>query len=313
MVKNTRMAVITGAIIAAATVAGIVAYASSAGTVRTDEPVKPGAKTQFITLGTVGEDAEKQARLLQPTADYIASKLSTKDNQYSGKVVIARNTGDMVSLLKDRKVDLYFDGPLAATLVGREAGSVQFLVRWKEGVESYRTVFIARNDSPIETLDDLAGKTIAFEGPGSTSGFLLPRAYLIQNGLAVAEKGSEHDGNAVTYSFTGGNDSTYVWVVEGRADAGASSNIELGQAPLGIRSQLKVIESTFEVAQYTVSYRPDMNPVLVQELKQILLDMNNDRKGMEILKNYESTSKYTIISERDPLITNMSSLLGLLG
>lgn len=311
--KNTRVAIIAAVIVAAAVVTGVVAYAFRA---VPDDRAEPGpatpAKAQFITIGTVGQDAEKELRLLQPTADYIASKLSNRDIKYSGKVVVAKDAANMVTLLKDQKVDVYFDSPLAATLVGNQAGSVQFLNRWKEGVESYRTLFVARNDSPINTLDDLVGKTVAFADPHSTSDYLLPKAYLLQRGFTVVEKGSERAG-AITYSFTGDSDNTSAWVVEGKVDAGALSNIDFGRSPAGIMTQMKIIDRTFEVPQFTLSYRQDLNPVFVEKVKDILLDMNDDPKGLEIMKDYEGTTKYTVITDRDPLLSNMRSLAGFVG
>jgi phosphonate transport system substrate-binding protein len=267
---------------------------------------------QFITLGTVGQDAEKELRLLQPTANYLASKLSTRDIKYSGKVVVARDAADMVALLQGSKVDIYFDSSLAATLVGNQAGSVQFLNRWAEGVESYRTLFVARSDSPVNALGDLVGRTVAFEGPHSTAGYLLPKGYLLQKGFAVVEKESAQS-DAIAYSFTGDSDNTSAWVVEGRADAGALSNIEYGRSPAAVRSQMKVIDRTFEVPQFTLSHRQDLNPVFVDRIKQILLDMNDEPEGIKIMKDHEGTTKYTVITERDPLLFNLSSVTVFLG
>jgi phosphonate transport system substrate-binding protein len=312
------VATIAAAIISAAVVTGIAAYAFRAAPLEEGEPIttppgtQPGAKTQFITLGTVGQDAEKELRLLQPTADYLASKLSTRDIKYSGKVVVARDAAEMVELLKNGKVDIYFDGSLAATLVGKQAGSVQFLNRWGGGVESYRTLFVARSDSPVNTLGDLAGKTMAFEDPHSTSGYLLPKAYLLQRGFAVVEGAGARSG-AITYTFTGDSDNTSAWVVEGRVDAGALSNIEYGLSPAVIRTQLKIIDRTFEVPHFTLSYRQDLNPVFVEKIKRTLLDMDNDPVGIKIMKDYGGTTKYTVITERDPLLFNVSSLTGFLG
>lgn len=313
--NNTRVAMIAGAIISVAVLAGVLAYAFRAAPDEKNgkpEAVPPDVKTQFITLGTVGQDAEEELQLLQPTADYLASKLSTRDIKYTGKVVVARDAAEMVALLEDRKVDIYFDSSLAATLVGEQAGSVQFLNRWGGGVESYRTLFVARTDSPVNTLGDLVGRTVAFDDSHSTSGYLLPKAYLLQKGFTVVEKGSGQ-GGTIAYSFTGDSGNTAVWVVEGRVDAGALSNIDFGRSPAGIRTQLKIIDRTFEVPQFTVSHRQDLNLVFVDEIKQILLDMNDDAEGIRIMQDYGGTTKYTVVTERDPLLFNMASLTGFLG
>jgi phosphonate transport system substrate-binding protein len=136
-----------------------------------------------IRIGTVDVDAVKQIEKFQPTADYIAAKLSDETTQYRGEVIIPRTVNDMIKLLKEQRIDLYFESPFTIALVDKESGAVPFLLRWKEGVAQYHSVFIVKNSSPINTLNDFVGKTIAFEAPESTSGYLLPKAYLVQKGL----------------------------------------------------------------------------------------------------------------------------------
>lgn len=70
-----------------------------------------------ISIGTVSEDAVKQIRTFQPTADYIAEKLSTGQVRYEGKVVVAKTIDNISDLLKEQKVDLFFDSPFAAAIV----------------------------------------------------------------------------------------------------------------------------------------------------------------------------------------------------
>ena len=48
---------------------------------------------------------------------------------------------------------------------------------------TYRGQIIARTDSGIESLEDLAGRKFAYVDPASTSGFILPRSRLKQHGV----------------------------------------------------------------------------------------------------------------------------------
>jgi phosphonate transport system substrate-binding protein len=152
---------------------------------------QPMKTVNTIRIGTVDVDAVKQIMKFQPTADYIAAKISNETTQYKGEVIIPSTVNDMIKLLKEQRIDLYFESPFTIALVDKESGAVPFLLRWKEGVSQYHSIFIVKNNSSIKTLNDFAGKTIAFEAPESTSGYLLPKAYLVQKGFKLIGESTE--------------------------------------------------------------------------------------------------------------------------
>ncbi|MCZ7624896.1 MAG: phosphate/phosphite/phosphonate ABC transporter substrate-binding protein [Candidatus Methylomirabilis sp.] len=78
----------------------------------------------------------------------------------------------------------------------------------------FHSKFITRPDTGIKTLADLKGKTFSFGSVSSTSGHLMPRYFLLQNGI-----NPERD--FTTFSFSGAHDATALWVESGKVDAGA--------------------------------------------------------------------------------------------
>jgi len=52
----------------------------------------------------------------------------------------------------------------------------------RDGVSQYHTVFFARRDSGLESLADLAGRSIAFQRRNSTSAYFAPAADLLEAG-----------------------------------------------------------------------------------------------------------------------------------
>ncbi len=260
-----------------------------------------------ISIVYVDNDAVKQIKRIQPTADYIAAKLSTNESKYIGKVVVVKNFENVTELLKEQKVDLYIDSPFTASLVSKKSGSVPFLRRWKDGVDKYHSIFIVKNGSSIKTLDDFVGKTIAFEDPGSTSAYLLPKAYLVQKGFNLSQS---YGKNNIRYVFSGGDENTPMWVVEGKADIGAVSNLDFEKYQESLKDKLKIIDRTIDVPRHVVSYRSGLDPSIVERIKQILLNMDKDPDGIEILKDFQNTRKYDEISRDD--IFNASKMLDLL-
>lgn len=274
------------------------------------EETQPELIMSTISIGTVGEDATKYIKRFQPTADYIAGKLSDEETNYTGKVIIAKTTEDMIELLKEQKIDLYLESPFTTALVAKESGAVPFLRRWKQEVPEYHTVFIVKEDSSINTLADFVGKTIAFEHLESTSGYLLPKAYLIKKGFDLSQSPDE---DKITYVFTDEDTNTALWVIEGRTDIGAFSNVDFEETPENLRAQLKVIDRTFDVPRHMVSHRSELDPALVNRIKQILLDKDKDPEAAEILKNFKNTKKYDEIPDKEELFNTIDEMLTILG
>ena len=263
--------------------------------------------TKIISIGTVSDDAVKQITRFQPTADYIAAKLSDNETRYEGKVIVAKTIENMTGLLKEQKLDLYIESPFGTVLVAKKSGSVPFLRRWKDGVAEYHSVFIAKKDTSINTLSNFVGKTIVFEDPGSTSGYFLPKAYLIQKGFNLSQSAGE---NNIVYIFSGEGENIPLWVIEGKADIGAFNNIEFDALPESVKNKVKIIDRTEDVPRHIVSHRSGMDPALVEKVKQILMNMDRDAQGIEILKNFQKTKKYDEISK--DLVFNASKMLDLL-
>jgi phosphonate transport system substrate-binding protein len=303
---------------------------------------EPIMTTNTIRIGTVDVDAVKQIIKFQPTADYIAAKLSNNQTtHYNGKVIITSTVNDMINLLKEQKIDLYFESPFTIALVDKESGAVPFLLRWKEGVAQYHSIFIVKKNSPINTINDFVGKTIAFEAPESTSGYLLPKAYLVQKGFSLSGEATESyltqgraggvlsggsnitnssidesignsnsNNNTIRYVFAREDQNIPLWIVEGKADIGVISNVDIEQETYeSVKSQLKIVDRTIDVPRHVVSHRSELDPVLVEKIKHMLLNMDKDQEGIKILKNFEETTKYEEIKNRDETFKVINDML----
>ncbi|NJD77014.1 MAG: phosphate/phosphite/phosphonate ABC transporter substrate-binding protein [Candidatus Methanoperedens sp.] len=261
--------------------------------------------TRTITIGTDSYYAAKQLTEFQPLADYIALKLSDDETIYEGRVVVVKTVDNVTDLLKEKKIDLYIASPFTVYLVSKKSGAIIFLRGWRDGVPQYHSLFVVRNDSSIRTLQDFLGKTIAFQTPESSSGYLLPRAHFLEKGLNL----SQSDGkNSVKYIFTEEEEENIVlWVIEGKADIAALSNLNFDKLVKSRKDELKIIDRTIDVPRLVVSYRSDIDPSLLERIRQVLLDMDKDP---QISSFTTRTKKYDEISEEE--INNISRLTNLL-
>jgi phosphonate transport system substrate-binding protein len=96
-------------------------------------------------------------------------------------------------------------------LANKKYGAYVTFQTVRNGLSKYRGQFIARADSDVKSLADIAGKTIAYSDASSTSGFIFPSALLASEGIQPAKK-----------IFVGGHDTVVRAILQGKADVGCT-------------------------------------------------------------------------------------------
>jgi ABC-type phosphate/phosphonate transport system substrate-binding protein len=148
------------------------------------------SKVKTLQLGLISTKPLERIEDHLDLINYVASKLSPG---MQGKVLIASEPAELVRLIKERAVDLYLESAYATSVINEQTGAKILLRRWKNGVAEYRTLLLAKADNGITQPKDLLGKMIALEDLGSTSGYFLPKAYLVKGGFKVVPKSSVSD------------------------------------------------------------------------------------------------------------------------
>ena len=130
-----------------------------------------------------------------------------------GAVRIAANPDALVKLIEEGRIHFYMESLYATYLVNERTGARLLLRRWKKGRSEYRSVIFARRDSGLRDLDDLRGKLVVFEDPGSTSGYALPRSLLLGKGFVLNEKpsfGAAVAAGEIGYLFAHGDEENVI-------------------------------------------------------------------------------------------------------
>lgn len=248
---------------------------------------------EAITIGTIHRDSEKMWKRYQPLADYLAEKFSDDITRYKGEAKILPTEQQMINSINNEEIDIFFDSPLIGMRVASQTDLEPFLLSWKEGNRDYHSVFITLIDSDI-SFDNLQNKTIVFEDTESTSGYFLPMIHLKRSGYDIDLKSSED----FSFVFSLDDENTPIWILEGKGDVGATSNLDFEDIPLNIKEKLKVIESTETIPRQIVFVNKNLENQ--KELKEILLDMNNQIETQEIIRNISKTSQFSEIDvEKD--------------
>lgn len=157
---------------------------------------------------------------------------------------------------------------LAAKMAGAEAFAAG--VRKGDKDASYFTYFVVPADSPLKTLKDVKGKTLALNNIGSTSGDLIPRVELMKVGLSTKNK---DDFKKVFYA--GSHDACLLAVLNKHVDVcGMSSrNFDARLADNTFkREQVRIIHRSNPVPPPPLAYSRKLPLEIRDRIKQATLE-----------------------------------------
>ena len=271
----------------------LVACSGSGGTatpVETEAVVE--AEGRAIVLGDISDDPAEVIDGTQPLADYLAEHLK-EYGITSGQVKVVPSASEMAQLMKDGKVDLYFDSTYPATLISDETGAQIILRRWRFGVEEYHSVIFASQESGITKLEELKGHMVAMDAPYSTSGFVLPTVHMIDNGLALVGKkgyGESVSDDEVGFVFSYDDENTLQWVLSGLVSAGVTDDYHFDVAfPVDTTEKLVLLARTESAPRQVVVARPGFKPDFLEAIKQVLTNIDEDEDGKLSLEAFQTS------------------------
>lgn len=251
----------------------------------------PEAEGKVLVIGDISAQPAETINGTQPLADYLASQLSDHGIT-AGSVKIAPDLETMIQWVKDGEVDLYFDSPYPALVISQEAGATPILRRQKFGVDQYHSVFFTKADSDLTGVEDLYGNMVAFEEAFSTSGYMLPLAYLIENNMNPVAKNSLETAVApdeVGFVFSAADNTTIQWIVSGKVPVGVTDNVSFKRLPEETQAELKIIAETESVPRQLVLIGPNISDDLRAAIRQVLLDADESEAGQKALEIFLTT------------------------
>lgn len=238
------------------------------------------AQQVFRITAIPDESPTELARKAVPLVKYLEKQLGMKVEWTP-----VTDYAAAVETLVNKKVDLaWFGGFTFVQANHRSGGKVLPLVQREED-EKFRSVFIT-SDPAIKSLADLKGKDVSFGSQSSTSGHLMPRSFLLQNGL-------NPDKDFKRVAFSGAHDATIAAVASGKVQAGAL-NISVWEKFVADKKvdtgKVRVIYTTPTYFDYNWTVHADMPAAQREKLTQALLSLSKATpEGKEILDLQRAT------------------------
>jgi phosphonate transport system substrate-binding protein len=258
-------------------------------------------EVRTLSLGIVSEVHQKEIEEhYRDFVGYLARKLSAASD-VEGKVIIASTPTELAKLLGQQKVDFYMESTYSTYVINDVQGAGKLLLRrWQRGKPEYQSLIFTKRNSGVNRLDDLRGKIIVFEDPESTSGYFLPKFFLLRNGFKLSEKGRLDASVApgeIGYVFASSQEKLVDLVLTEQAAGGAFSDDDYAKLDEKAKADVGVLAQSERLPRHLVSIRKDMAPPLADRLKAILLSMSEDDEGRKILQKTGETTKFDMLPE----------------
>ncbi len=236
---------------------------------------------EVVRIGVLPE--EDQAVMMeryQPFLAHMEESLGVDVELFFGNDFTA-----MVEAMRFGHIEVSKFGPSAYVMAAERAGAEAFVQGVRDAsAPTYKSFIITRDDTGIESVEDVVGTTFAWVDPASGSGYLFPRAMMLGT-LDTTDE--ELDAMFANVIFSGGHDASVRYVINGDVDAAAVSDSQIQRMQAaeypGIE-RVVVIGETDPIPRSPEAYRGD----LPESLKEALRDayMSFDDRGFLEAHNY---------------------------
>jgi phosphonate transport system substrate-binding protein len=259
--------------------------------------------------GSNGEGAEKKELTVQfvpsQNADTLEAKAKPLEKLLSDeldrpvKVSVSTDYNTIVEAMASKKVDVGFLPPTAYVLAKDQGAADVILqaqrygVNDKDGsptdelVDSYKSMFIVKKDSGIDSLEDLKGKKIGYQNVTSSAGYVWPAASLMDVGLDPLK-----DVQPVTLK---GHDQAVISLLNGDIDAAVTfqdARTIVQKDYEDVFDQTKVIHYTEPIPNDTVAVQSDMDKDLRKDIQEAFINVGKNEEGKKIIRDIYTHEGY---------------------
>ncbi len=224
-------------------------------------------------------------QLYQPFVDYLS-----KNTPYQFEISLSKTYEETIARFGQRNFTLASCGPVPY-IKAREKYNVRPILRAlsKGGKTTYHGIIIVRQDSPIQKIVDLKGKSFAFAQEWSTAGHILPQYHLAKAKVRLEDLKS--------YTFLRHHDSVVQGILKRQIDAGAVKDI----VAYHYQSQgIKFILVTDPTPTVPIVVRNDTPKGIVESVRAALLKLNPDNPiDQKVMSLWDEEFKYGFTEASD--------------
>ena len=281
---------------------GIVAMSLAPGTgsPRATQAPSPEKALRFGVMAEEAREPDRVLRVFEPFIELLRSRLLPHGIRVP-EMLVARDIDDLSQRIRQGQVDLLIETVFPSLMLKERSACLDpSMVVVRAGQREYRSVFFTTKEAPIQKLADLQGRILVLQALRSTSAFAVPKAELAARGMRVLPNDDPRpDAKAVRYVLAGAEVNQAVWVLHGRGAAGAFNEGDWQALPEGVRSQLRIFHETRPLLRALLSLRTKLDPAIRARAEEVLLHLDGDAEGREILARTTGITRFERLTPRD--------------
>jgi len=219
-----------------------------------------------------GDNPGETSKVLDQVKPYLEKKL--------GMPVEFQKSTDyttVIEALLSGKAHMAYMSPFSYILATQKQKLVPLVAPGFNGKPAtYRSILFANPHTGLQTMDDVKAKshslTLCFADPASTSGHLIPMAYLTSVGLDPKTAWKQT-------MFAGTHYASVLAVKSGKVDVGCS--YQLGYDKMireGIlhEGDVKILWTSDPIVESPICIRPEVNADFIEKVRQAYMNMKRD-------------------------------------
>ena len=247
-----------------------------------------------LTFGRVDGDVREATAGLAAMSAYVAERVEGLE---AARPMIFDSLPELIEAMRAGRVDLASETIYGALVLERDAGGRLLMREHRKGERRYRSVILVRDDGPM-TFEDLVGARVAFEDPGSTSGFFLPVSALLASGAElrlIPNMRAEAPRGKVGYAFLDDEQSIPLAIAAGIAQAGGFSEgdwLETRADFPEVAGRLQVMMRSPYVIRSLLIAGPSLPERFVPQIMAVFAALSETESGRAIAKIYNSADAY---------------------
>jgi len=221
-----------------------------------------------------------------------------------------RTYAEINELVKNHEVDVAFvcSGPY--TSGHKDFGMELLVVPVAHGQKIYHSYILTRNDSSIQSFEELRNKRFAFTDPHSNTGCLVP-TYML------AKRGETPESFFATSFCTSSHDNSIKAVADGLADGAAVDSLIwefMNTVDPADTSRTKIIEKSPPYGIPPIVVHPDLDDTFKKHLKRAFLSLHEKQAAIPLLRKIQidrfaetEDSMYDSVREMEQWLDNFNN------
>lgn len=251
------------------------------------------------------------AKVLESNSQAFKTYLE-KETGYKFDVSVPQSFIAVVEAFGTKRADVAAINTFGYIKAHEKYGAEARLTVIRHGLATYQSQFLAKADSGIKSVADLAGKKVAFVDPASASGYLLPMKTLKAKKISPSET-----------VFAMKHDSVVSMIYQGQVDAGATfysppsdkgiedaRRLVLTQYP-DVEKKIKIVELSEAIPNDPIIFRKEMPEEMKEKITNAFLTFVATPEGKKAFKEIYAVDELKKATDKDyDAVREMLTALG---